>query len=73
MDAVADNKDTLMEMIHDLHKNYVIKRNLQWLVVEGDVKVYKILKSLKTEYGAELEWLLSYPGDWHLLKTTRLH
>lgn len=41
---------------------------MKWLVVEGDAKVYEVLKALKTEYGEELQWMLPYPGDWHILK-----
>ena len=30
-------------------------------------KIYEVLKSLKSEYGDDLSWLITYPGDWHLL------
>ena len=36
-------------------------------MVEGDAKIYELLQSLKLEYGDELQWLIPYPGDWHLL------
>ena len=68
MDAVADSKDTIMLMLHDLHQKYIVEQNRQWLLVEGDNKVYEILQALKYEYGEELQWVLPYPGDWHLLK-----
>ena len=29
--------------------------------------LYDILKSLHYEYGEELNWLVPYPGDFHLL------
>ena len=38
------------------------------MVVEGDAKVYEILRTLKLEYGDELKWVIPYPGDWHVLK-----
>ena len=55
-------------MLHDLHQKYIVEQNRQWLLVEGDNKVYEILLALKYEYGEELQWVLPYPGDWHLLK-----
>ncbi len=36
-------------------------------MLTGDAKIYDVFQSLKHEYGAELKWLLPYPGDWHLL------
>lgn len=74
MDAihVADSKDTMMAMLHDLHKQYIEEQGQQWLVVEGDAKVYEILKALKFEYGDELKWFIPYPGDCHVLKNYQL-
>ena len=68
MDAVADSKDTIMLMLHDLHQKYIVEQNRQWLLVEGDNKVYEIMQALKYEYGEELQWVLPYPRDWHSLK-----
>ena len=67
MDAIADNKDTLISMLHDLHKQFIAEQNCQYLVVEGDAKIYEVLQSLKNEYGDELEWVIPFPGDWHML------
>ena len=33
----------------------------------GDAKVYDLIQDLKTEYGDNLQWLIPFPGDWHLL------
>ena len=33
----------------------------------ADAKLYEILQSLKFEYGKELQWVIPFPGDWHLL------
>ena len=63
MAAVADSKDTIMQMLHDLHQKYIVDGNRQWLLVEGDNKVYEILQALKCEYSEELQWVLPYPGD----------
>ena len=72
MDAVADSKDTIMEMLHKLCERFIQKQNRKWLVVEGDAKVYEILKSLKFEYGEELNWVIPYPGDWHMQKKIQI-
>ena len=40
---------------------------MNMVVLEGDAKLYDILKSLKFEYRAELNWLFPCPGDSHLL------
>lgn len=71
MDAIADSNDTIMQLLHDLHLKYIVDQNRQWLVVEGDHKVCEVLQSLKFEYGEELQWVIPYPGDWHVLKTIR--
>lgn len=62
MDAVADSKDTVMQLLHDLR--YIVEQNRRWLLVEVDSKVYKIIQF---KYGEELQWVIPYPGDWHLL------
>ena len=67
LDAVADSKDTMMGLLFTLKKNFIEDRNMQWLVLEGDAKLFEILKSLTYEYGEELDWLIPYPGDFHLL------
>lgn len=41
---------------------------MKWLVLEGDAKLYEIIKSLQFEYGEELSWVIAYPGDWHMLR-----
>ena len=68
MDAIADSKDTIMQVLHDLHEQFISHSGMKWLLVEGDAKVYEILQSLKIEYGDELSWMIPYPGDWHMLK-----
>lgn len=55
-------------ILNDLYQEFISGRGMQWLVVEGDAKVYEILQALKFEYGRELEWVIPYPGDWHTLK-----
>ena len=40
MDAVAGKKDTIMQILHDLHQRYIVDEKQKWLVVEGDQKIY---------------------------------
>ena len=61
MNAVADTKDTMMTMLHDLHGKYIQDKKAEHLIVEGDAKHFEILQSLKHEYGDELQWLLPFP------------
>ena len=67
MDAKSDSKDTLMTMLQELHLEFIKKQRREHLVVERDAKLYELLQSLKYEYGDELEWVIPYPGDWHML------
>ena len=67
MDATADCKNTLMELLHNLYDMFIQKKKKSYLLLEGDAKLYEILVSLKIEYGSELNWMLPYPGDWHML------
>ena len=68
IDARADSKDTVMHLLHELHSVFIEGLHYEWLVVEGDGKLYEIVKSLQFEYGEELKWLITYPGDWHPLQ-----
>ena len=68
MDAVADSKDTVVELLHKLREEFIVGMHCEHLVVEGDGKLYEMLKPLQFEYGEELRWVISYPGDWHMLR-----
>ena len=67
LDAVADCKDTMMVVLHNLRTRFIEERKMRWLVLEGDAKLYEVLKNLTFEYGEELNWLIPYPGDFHML------
>ncbi|VDH92768.1 Hypothetical predicted protein [Mytilus galloprovincialis] len=64
----ADSKETVVKTLNILHDRFQIGQHLQHLVVVGDGKSYDHLIKLKTEYGSALDWVLPYPGDWHILK-----
>ena len=40
MDAVADSKDTITQLLQRLYEEYIIEKGQQMLVVAGDAKVY---------------------------------
>ena len=55
LDALSESKDTLMQILLDLHKRFITGQKKKWLVVVGDAKVYDVLQSLKREYGEDLK------------------
>ena len=67
LDAKSDSKDTLMQILHELYQQFIIGHEKKNLVLVADSKLYEILQSLKFEYGKELQWVIPFPGDWHLL------
>ncbi|CAC5358535.1 unnamed protein product [Mytilus coruscus] len=68
LDDPADSKETVVKTLNILHDRFQIGNKLQYLVVVGDGKSYDHLIKLKAEYGCVLDWVLPYPGDWHILK-----
>lgn len=72
LDEVADTKETLLHVLSDLHCEYIRKEQNQFLVLEGDAKIFELIQTIKYEYGADLSWLIPYPGDWHLLKNYQI-
>lgn len=68
LDAISDSKDTLLDLLHDLYVKLIVNQNREYLVIEGDQKLYEVLQSLKFEYGKDLDWVLPIPGDWHMLR-----
>ena len=54
LEALSDSKDTLLELVHDLFANFIKDQTREYLVVEGDQKLYEVLQSLTFEYGRGL-------------------
>ena len=67
MDAVADNKNTMIHLLNDLQEQFISNGIHEYIVLEGDAKLYEVLQSLKFEYGECFQWLIPFPGDWHML------
>ena len=63
----ADSKSTLIKVLGNLHRIFVKDLKQKWVIVVGDAKTYDLLYSLRIEYGNHLNWLLPFPGDWHIL------
>ena len=67
VDMNADTIEAMSEVAAMLHKEYIATTGAQHLIVAGDAKTYLRLKELKHEYGTDLDWLLPFIGDWHVL------
>ncbi len=67
VDLHADTIEAMSEVAAMLYKEYIASTGAQHLVVAGDAKTYLRLKELKQQYGSELDWLLPFVGDWHVL------
>jgi hypothetical protein len=72
MDAIADSKNTISQLLHNIQEEYIIKRgnNIVYTARSGCQSLRGIYYShaLKCEYVEELNWVIPYPGDWHLFK-----
>ena len=64
----ADNINSLKSILDNLHDLYGIGTQMSWLPVIGDQKIFAHLQKLKRHYGRELDWLIPFPGDWHMMK-----
>ena len=51
--------DHILQMVYNFMG---IHKRINHLVVVGNVK-------LKKENTSKMEWLVPYPGDWHILKS----
>ena len=50
-----------------MYRTFVVQQRQKWLLVVGDAKTYDLIKSISSEYGNHMKWLLPWPGDWHIL------
>lgn len=66
----ADSKPTLLGVIGRLQKVFIQELNQKYVLVVGDAKTYQLLQAIRYEYKTQLEWLVPFPGDWHVLFTS---
>ena len=71
LDEKSDDKKTVLKILNLLHSRFRVGTAVNHVIVVGDGKSYDTLMKLKFEYGKALQWLLIYPGDWHLLKNVQ--
>ena len=67
----ADKKETLLEVLGMLKEKHQVGQAVEKLVVAGDGKTYDFLIDLQRDYSEELDWVLPYLGEWHLLKNAQ--
>ena len=67
MDKKADNKETILEVLSWLHKEFKVGKSVEHFIVAGDAKIYTHMITIKKEYGETLNWLVVFPGDFRLL------
>ena len=67
VDLHADSTEAMEAVVAKLHKEYGIGERADYLVLVGDQKTYTCVCELKQEYGAHLDWVIPFIGDWHLL------
>ena len=68
VDENADSDETMMLVTEKITDELKIKDRNSHLIVVGDRKTYEHLNNIKRHYGSELDRLLVFPGDWHILK-----
>ena len=64
----ADNDDTMQRVSDFLSEMFDVGKVLKYLVVVGDGKTYEYLRKLKHQYKPALNWMIPFPGDWHICK-----
>ena len=63
----SESKETLLNSLTKLHKELKVGNKLRHLIVVVDAKIFPILQPIKQEDQATFEWLIPFPGDFHLL------
>ena len=54
-------------VVAKLHKGYGIEESADYLALVGDQKTHELTQ----EYGSELDGVIPFIGDWHLLSISR--
>ena len=56
-----------MLALNKLESLFIKTKQLTHTVVSDGFKVYKLLCEIKIDYGKEMDWLLPYLGEMHIL------
>ena len=67
LDEYPDSSDTMRHVSDILLQHASSKHQDNYVVLIGDGKTYEHLMDIKRLYGSELDKLLIFPGDWHIL------
>ena len=57
----------ILKFLSFFYNIYEVNISINYLLVIGDAKTFELLHKLKDEYSQDLEWLILYPRDWHIL------
>ena len=68
LDEKADSADTLVHCLGLLYELFEINNKTTHLIVAGDGATIKLLMNIKKKYGEQLDWVIPFIGDWHVLK-----
>ncbi|XP_066282530.1 uncharacterized protein [Branchiostoma lanceolatum] len=68
LNEIADKIENVKTVVDHLFNVFGVGEKIQHLLVAGDGKIYNCLIKLKDDYGKDLDWLIPFMGDWHLLK-----
>ncbi len=67
-DKNADSIDSMKYMLEKIREDVGIDELMSQILVVGDGKTFDYILQLKDLYGAYFDWVLPYPGDWHIMK-----
>ena len=69
VDMHADTMDAMEMVVSKLYRECKIGQagSADYMVLAGDQKTFSRIHELKHVYGSELDWLIPFIGDWHLL------
>ena len=63
----ADKQETIKYAIDEIDELFHKSGKLEHVVICGDAKIYDHVTSLKEQYGNDLDWVIPFIGDLHVL------
>ena len=73
LDAIANQKDTLIHILHDLHKKFIEEMRLEHVLVEGDAKHMRCYSHSSVSMARTLAGFYRYLETGIYSTTTKLH